>query len=74
MSTRLDKLNKKIKFQENTKTEADARLQETRDKLAKLEAKAQAKGVDINNLNEQDSEMKFELSRDPNLYDRKVKI
>lgn len=71
---KVSKIDKKLEFQQNTKEEADACLKDVRQKLADLEAKAQAKGIDYNNIDESEPEIAFGLSTDPLMYERKKNI
>lgn len=71
---KVSKIDKKLEFQQNTKEEADACLKDVRQKLADLEAKAQAKGIDYNNIDESEPEISFGLSTDPLMYERKKNI
>jgi hypothetical protein len=71
---RIDKINKKIEFQQSTKQESQRQFEETQARLQELESTAQTKGVDVNNLEVKQIDIPYELSSDPNSYDRKEAI
>lgn len=70
---RLDKVNKNLDFQKSTQEESQRKYEETQKRLQELEHQAQQANIDVNNLSE-DPDFDYDLSKDPNTYDRKEKI
>lgn len=70
---RLAKLNKKLKFQQETKDQADELLKEKQDALQEIETKAQQEGVDFNTETSNQS-ITDSFMRDPRTYSRKTKV
>lgn len=71
---KLERINKQLEFQEGTKLESQKKFEETQQRLQDLEAKAKAKNIDLDKLDEDESETGISLEQDPKTYERKEAI
>jgi hypothetical protein len=71
---KIQKLNKKIDFQQKTKLEADAKLSEVKEKLAKQEDLARKHELNLEEIYSKDEEPANHISSDPAVYDRKIAV
>lgn len=73
---RVQKIDKKLEFQLVTKEEADRKTHELAEKLKQLEAEAQKNDIDINEVYSREigEEENFDISKDPNIYDKKQAV
>ena len=71
---RIQKVNKKIDFQQKTKLEADAKLAEIKEKLAKQEELVQKHGLNLEEIYANEENASEHISSDPLVYDRKETV
>jgi len=71
---RLEKVNKKVEFQQSTKAESQKAFEETQNKLKELESSAQSNGIDIDTIKNSEEDVDFDISSDSKTYQRKENI
>lgn len=71
---RIHKVDKKLEFQDKTKNDAEKQLAEIQDKLAGLEAEAEEKGLNLDEIYANDDANLTDLSKDSKTYERKLNV